>query len=61
MRALVGSITKRRDIAVACYSKSKLWKDVNLKRAMQSWSMKYDDIARSPESALRVFTTGKSE
>ena len=57
----MGSITKEGDTVVACYSKSKLCKDVNLKRAMQSWSMKYDDIARSPESALRVFTTGKSD
>ena len=64
VRALVGSITEEGDIVVACDSKSKLWKDVDLKRAMQNWNMKYVDISRSPESALRVIhqqlTTGKS-
>ena len=34
--ALVGSITKVRDIVMACDSKSKLWKDVGLKRAVQN-------------------------
>ena len=52
VRALVGSITEEEgDIVVASDSKSKLWKDVDLKRAMQNWNMKYVDIARSPESA----------
>ena len=30
-----------------------------MKRAMQNWNMKYVDIARSPESALRVFTSSE--
>ena len=39
---------KKGDIVVACASKSNLWKDVDLRRAVQNWNM------RSPESALRV-------
>ena len=54
VRAFVGQITKEGDIVVASDSKSKLWRDADLKRAMQNWNMKYVDIARSPESALRV-------
>ena len=56
VRAFVGSITKEGDTVVACDSKSKLWRDLRLKRTMQRWNMKYVDIARSPESALREFT-----
>ena len=59
VRALVGSATEEGDIVVACDSKSQLWKDVALKRAMQHWNMKYVDIARSPVSALRVFTSSE--
>ena len=32
---------------------------MDLKRAMQNWNMKYVDIARSPESAMRVFTSSE--
>ena len=56
VRALVGSITEEGCIVAACDSKSKLWKDVDVKGAMPNWNMKCVDIARSPESALRVFT-----
>ena len=56
VRALVGSITEEGGIVAACDSKSKLWKDVDVKGAMPNWNMKCVDIARSPESALRVFT-----
>ena len=52
VRALVSSTTEERDTVVACDSMSKLRKNVDLKRAMQNWNMKYVDIARSPESAL---------
>ena len=48
VRAFVSSITKKGDIVVACDSKSKLWKDVDLKSSMQNWNMKFVDIARSP-------------
>ena len=40
-------------------SKSKLWKDMSLKRAIREWNMKYVDIARSPGSAIRVFTSSE--
>ena len=43
------------DIVVACDSKSTLWKDVDLKRAMQNWNTEYVDIVWSPESESRVF------
>ena len=39
--------------------KSKLWTDLSLKRALQNWNMKIVDIARSPGSALRVFTSSE--
>ena len=32
---------------------------MDLKRAVQNWNMKYVDLARSPESALRVFTSSE--
>ena len=35
VRAIVGSIVKKGDIIVASDRKSKLWKDMSLKRAMQ--------------------------
>ena len=53
----MGQITKEEDIVVASDSKSKLWRDLSLKRAIQNWNMKYVDIARSPASALRKFTS----
>ena len=56
LEALVGSIIEEGDTVVACDSKSKLWKDVDLKGAMQNWSMKYVTIAKSPGSTLRLFT-----
>ena len=46
-----------QDRKKASDSKSKLWKDMNLKRAIRNWNMKYVDVERSPESALRVFTS----
>ena len=59
VRAVVGSKMKEGDIVVAFDSKSKLWKDMCLKRAIQNWNMKYVDVARSPGSALRVFTSSE--
>ena len=59
VRALVGQITSEGDIVVVSDSKSKLWRDLSLKRAIQNWNMKYVDIARSPGSALRVFTSSE--
>ena len=53
------SIMIEGDIVVDCDSKSKLWKDVDLKRATHIWIMKYVDIVRSPETALRVFTSSE--
>ena len=58
-RGHVGSLTKEGDIVVACDSKSKLWKDVDLRRAMQNWNMKFVDMVRSPESARREFTSSE--
>ena len=53
VRALVGMIKKERDIIVASNSKSKLWRGLSLKRAIQIWNVKYVDIARSPGSAFK--------
>ena len=55
VRSLVGIMKNEGDIIVASGSKSKLWKDMSLKRAIQVWNMKCVDIARSPGSAIRVF------
>ena len=52
----MGLMTKEEDIVVASDSKSKLWKDRSLKRAIPNWSMKCVDVARSAGSASRVFT-----
>ena len=59
VRAIVGLVTKEGDIVVASDNKSKLWKDMSLKRAIQNLNMKYVDVARSPGSALRVFTSSE--
>ena len=59
VRALVGSIMKGGDIVVASDSKSKLWRDLSLNRAIQNWNMKCINIARSPGSALTVFTSSE--
>ena len=40
-------------------SKSKLWKDMSLKREIQDWNMKCVDTKRSPGSAIRVFTSSE--
>ena len=40
-------IKKEGDIVVAPGSKSKLWRDMSLNRAIQNWNMKYVDIVRS--------------
>ena len=50
---------KQGNIFVDSGSKSKLWRDLSLKRAMQDWNMKCVDIARSPGSAIRVFTSSE--
>ena len=50
---------KEGDIVVASDRKSKLWKNISLKRAMQEWSMKNVNIARCPGSATRVFTSSE--
>ena len=39
--AIVGLVTNEEDIVVASDSKSKLWKNRSLKRAIQNWNMKY--------------------
>ena len=57
VRSLVGIINKVGDIIVTSGSKLKLWTVVSLKRAIQDWNMKCVDIARSPGSATRVFTS----
>ena len=44
VRALVGSIMKEEDIVDASSSKSKLWKDMSLKRAIQSWNVKLSTL-----------------
>ena len=40
VRSLAGMIMKEGDIILASGSKSKLWKDMSLKRAIQDWNMK---------------------
>ena len=40
-------------------SKSKLWRDMSLKRAIQDWNMKSVDVARRPGPAIRVFTSSE--
>ena len=47
----------KENIIVVFGSKSKLWKDMSLMRAIQYGNMKYVDIARSPLSAIRVFSS----
>ena len=59
VRALVGQVTKEGDNVAASGSKSKLWRDLSLERAIQNWNMKYVDISRSPGSALRMFTSSE--
>ena len=58
VRVLVGQITEEGDIVVASDSKSELWRDVSLKRAIQNWNMKQVDVAR-PGSASIVFTSSE--
>ena len=55
----MGRIKKEGDIIVASGSKSKLWRDMNLKRALQDWNMEYVDSPRSPGSAVSVFTSSE--
>ena len=59
VRAFVCSIMIEGDIVVASDSKSKLWKNVSLIRAIPNWNMKCVDVARSPGSSLRVFTSSE--
>ena len=54
--AATGQILKNREVVVASDSKSRLW---SMRQAIQNWNMMYADIARSPESALRAFTSGE--
>ena len=30
-----------------------------MRQALQNWNMRYNDVARSPESAARVFTSSE--
>ena len=41
VRSLVGTRKKEEDNIVASGSKSELWRDMSLKRAIQNWNMKY--------------------
>ena len=59
VRALEGQITKEVDIVVASVGKTKLWRDLSLMRTVRNRNMKCSDIARSPGSALRVFTSSE--
>ena len=59
VRSLVGMMNEEGDIIVASSSKSKLWRDMSLKRAMQNSSMKYVDVVTNPGSAIRVFTSSE--
>ena len=34
---------------------------MDLKRAMQNWNLKYVDVARSPESVLKMFTNSAED
>ena len=54
VRALVGLITKGGDIVVDTDSKSKLWRDMSLKRAIQSWNMKH--YVRQNETLFPIFS-----
>ena len=58
VRSLVG-MKKEGDIIVASGSESKLWRDMSLKLAIQDWNVKYVDVARSPGSKIRVFTSSE--
>ena len=42
----MGLVMKEGDIVFATDSKSKLWKDMSLKRAVQYFNMKCVDLAR---------------
>ena len=59
VKDLVGQILKNGEVVVASDSKSRLWRDLSMRQAIQNWSMMYADIARGPESALRAFTVVK--
>ena len=59
MRSLLTITKTEGDIIVASGSKSKLSRDMSLKRETQNWNIKYVDIARSPRSARRVFTSSE--
>ena len=50
----MGQIFKNGEVVVTSDSKSRLW---SMRQATQNWNMIYADIARSPESALRAFTS----
>ena len=55
----MGQILKNGEVVVASDSKSRLWRDLSMRQAIQNWNMMYADIARSPESALRAFTSSE--
>ena len=48
----MGLVMKEGDLVVASESKSKLWKDMNLMRAIQNRNVKYVDVAE--ESRISV-------
>ena len=55
----MGQILKNGEVVVASDSKSRLWRDLSMRQATQNWNMMYADFARSPESALRAFTSSE--
>ena len=52
--SLVTIVKKQGNIIVASGSKSKLWRDMSLKRAVQNWNVEYVGVVRNPGSAMRV-------
>ena len=62
--SLVGMTKKAEDMIVASGSKSKQWRDMSLKRAIQNWNVKCVGIERSPgvsdQSVHQQSKTGKS-
>ena len=55
----MGQILKNGVVVVASDSKSRLWRDRSMRQAVQNWNMCMPTFARSPESALRAFTSSE--
>ena len=55
----MGQILKNGDVVVASGGGSGLWGGLSMRQAIQNWNMMHADIARSPESALRAFTSSE--